>query len=290
MKKTVFILLLVLLTRMYLFSAGSSENSSDSKPTVAVSILPQKYFVERIAGDTVNVLVLVLPGKSPATYEPTPDQIKMMTKAKVLFTIGVPFERAFVPKIGANLKDLIIVDTSEGIEKMDMAGMESKDESTKDPHIWMSPPLVKIQADTILRTLVKIFPGNEEFYRKNYSSFTDDLDKIDTELKTTLAPLKGSTLFVYHPSFGYFAHQYGLKQKAIETGGKAPGPKAMDSIINEVKKEGVKVIFVQPEFQQHSVDVIAKAAGTAVIPVDPLSEDYLNNLKKIAETLKSSLK
>ncbi len=290
MKRVVFILLLVFLPLGYLFSTGSSEDSSGGKPTVAVSILPQKYFVERITGDTVDSLVLVLPGESPATYEPTPEQIKMLSKAKVLFTIGVPFEKSFIPKIESTLKDLIIVDTSDGIEKMDMEGMSSRDEGTKDPHIWMSPALVKKQAAIMLKALVKIFQEQKELYEQNYNTFMRDLDRIDSELKTTLAPLKGSTLFVYHPSFGYFARRYGLKQKAIETGGKAPGPKSLNKIVKEVKSEGVRVIFVQPEFQQHSVEVIAKAAGTAVIPIDPLAENYLDNLKRIAEILKNSLK
>ena len=290
MKKSVIFIFLILIVPGLLFSGSKSESPPESKPVAAVSILPQKYFLERIAGDTIKVLVMVLPGESPATYEPTPDQIRALTKARVFFTIGVPFERSFVPKIKSTLKDIPIIDTSTGITRMDMEGAPSRDETVKDPHIWMSPPLVKTQAATMLKTLVKLFPEWKERFEKNYSTFINDLDEADKDLQESLASLNGTTLFVYHPSFGYFARRYGLKQKAIETGGKAPGPKSLNKLVAEVKKEGVKVIFVQPEFQQHSVEIIAEAAGTAVIPIDPLAEDYLDNLKAIAETLKSSLK
>lgn len=117
-----------------------------------------------------------------------------------------------------------------------MNGAVTADQRTKDPHIWMSPPLVKKQALTMLNALIRIFPGKKEIFSKNYREFAEDLDKIDQKLKETLTPVKGSTLFVYHPSFGYFAERYGLKQRAIETGGKAPGPKTLGSIIEEVKK------------------------------------------------------
>lgn len=290
MKKTIIFVFFALTITGLLFAVGKSEASPDSRPVAAVSILPQKYFLERIAGDTINVHVMVLPGESPATYEPTPDQIRALTKASVFFTIGVPFERSFVPKIKSTLKDLRVIDTSEGIEKMDMQGTTSRDDTVKDPHIWMSPPLVKIQAAVMLKTLVQLFPERKELFEQNCSTFINDLNRVDEDLGESLAPLKGTTLFVYHPSFGYFARRYGLKQKAIETGGKAPGPKTLNKLVEEVKGEGVKVIFVQPEFQQHSVEVIAEAAGTAVIPIDPLAEDYLNNLEAIAETLKNSLR
>ncbi len=290
MKKTIVFVFLALTITGVLFAGGKNEASPDSRPVAAVSILPQKYFLERIAGNTINVLVMVLPGESPATYEPTPDQIQALTKASVFFTIGVPFERSFVPKIKSTLKDLRVIDTSADIEKMDMEGTTSRDETVKDPHIWMSPPLVKIQAAVMLKTLVQLFPERKELFEQNYSAFINDLNKVDQDLGKSLAPLKGTTLFVYHPSFGYFARRYGLKQKAIETGGKAPGPKSLNKLVEEVKEEGVKVIFVQPEFQQHSVEVIAEAAGTAVVPIDPLAEDYLNNLQAIAETLKNSLR
>ncbi len=285
MKKRLFIFIILTLLVIPLFSEGKKEVQTEkSKISVTVSILPQKYFVERIGGSAVTVQVLVLPGENPATYEPTPKQVTALSKARILFTIGVPFEKAFIPKIRANLKSLSIVDTSAGIKKRTFSN------GSTDPHIWMSPLLVKIQARTILESLIGIDPVKKEFFTNNYNRFMEDLDTLNREISRALAPLKGSILFVYHPSFGYFADQYGLKQVAIETGGKDPGPKTLSAIIKKVKESGAHVIFVQPEFRQNSARVIAQNTGAAVMAIDPLAQNYLTNMRKIEKVLTSSLK
>ena len=285
MKKRLFIFIILTLLVIPLFSEGKKEVQTEkSEISVAVSILPQKYFVKRIGGSAVTVQVLVLPGESPATYEPTPKQVTALSKARILFTIGVPFEKAFIPKIRANLKGLTIVDTSAGITKRTFSN------GSTDPHIWMSPLLVKIQAQTILKSLIRIDPGKKDFFTNNYNRFIEDLDTLNKEISRALAPLKGSILFVYHPSFGYFADQYGLKQVAIETGGKDPGPKTLSAIIKKVKESGARVIFVQPEFRQNSARVIAQNTGAAVMAIDPLAQNYLTNMRKIEKVLTSSLK
>ncbi len=276
---------------LFIFAAGSStfaEGKQEVQPensflTIAVSILPQKYFVDRIGGNEVKIIVLVLPGESPETYEPTTKQVTELSKARILFTIGVPFEKTFIPKIKANLTNLKIVDTSAGIIKRKL------DNGADDPHIWMSPVLVKKQAAIILKALIQAEPSRKDYFTKNYTAFIQDLETVDRELTRLLAPLQGSTLFVYHPSFGYFADRYGLNQVAIETGGKDPGPKTLSAVIAKVKKAGARVIFVQPEFQQRSARVIAEVTGAAVAAIDPLAENYLANLRSIARVLTGSL-
>ncbi|MCD6396738.1 MAG: zinc ABC transporter substrate-binding protein, partial [Spirochaetaceae bacterium] len=262
---------------------------------VFVSIEPQRYFVERIGGQYIHAEVMVKPGQNPATYDPTPLQITKLGNSQIFFIIGVPFEKSFISKIKSSLPNLKIVDTSRGIVKRVMKEHES-DELSKDskneqldPHIWMSPVLVKKQALIILNALIKIDPDHSKDYKSNYNLFIDDLDNLDLELKKTLANLKDGIIFVYHPSFGYFADAYNLKQLAIESAGKEPGPKNLESIITEITTNHVKVIFVQPEFQSSSIQVITKATGAAVMAVDPLSYDYLKNLQYIADTLKDNI-
>lgn len=265
---------------------------------VFVSIEPQRYFVERIGGEYISVNVMVKPGQNPATYEPTPIQITRLGKTSAFFSIGVPFEHAFIDKIGNILPGLNIVDTTAGIIKRKITGHNHKegedlqegfdepfDDGLLDPHVWMSPILVKKQASVIVETLINIDAGRSDYFRTNYNQFIMDLDKVHSELVKALAELKGSTMFVYHPSFGYFTDLYGLKQIAIETEGKEPGPKGLETIIHDIISDDVKVIFIQPEFQSSSIAVITEATGAAVIPVDPLSYDYLNNLHYIADAL-----
>lgn len=267
---------------------------------VHVSILPQKYFVERIGRDHVKIDVLVKPGKNPATYSPSPDQIKKLMSSDVYFRIGVPFENGILHKI-QSISKARIVDTRKGIVLRKMGNhphdKKSSTHDTKgyhdsvgrDPHIWMSPLMVKAQANTIFQTLSNIDPDNKDKYKKNYDVFAKDLNKLDNRLKTTLKDLNGETLFVFHPSFGYFTDAYGLKQVAIETMGKAPKGKSLSTIIKQAKKQKARVIFVQPQFDRNAAQKIASAIHGAVVPIDPLAYDYLANMENIAQTIMRAL-
>ena len=229
MKKLLLIVIFLLIC-IPLFSGGKQENKEppvgkESRVTVFTSILPQKYFVERIGGDRVEINVLVGPGKNPATYEPAPSQVVALSQADLFFTVGVPFEQAFIGNIESSLPELNIVDTSTGIVKREIVDHDHEDEEDhlesdlKDPHIWMSPRLVKIQAATIYNALVENDPVGKELYTIGYNSFIEDLNLVHDELKKVLEPFRGNMFFVFHPSFGYFADEYGLQQVAIETGG-----------------------------------------------------------------------
>jgi len=292
---------LVLLSNILLFTQHSvfAADEQDIKPiTVYTSILPQRYFVEKIGGDRVNVKVLVSPGKSPATYEPTPQQVMGLGSAAALFTIGVPFEKAFVPMIKSTLPSLKIVDTTVGIQKRIFGSNEryshEKDHShskgVKDPHIWLSPRLVKVQAKTIFEALVKSDPANRSNYQRGYESLISELEQIDTQLAEALRPYKGMTMFVFHPAFGYFSDDYGLKQVAIETGGKEPTPSDLEKIIEHAKKEKVRIIFVQPEFSQSAARAIAESIDGAVVTLSPLNPDYIANLSHIATEVEKAFR
>jgi zinc transport system substrate-binding protein len=302
------------------FAAGTGEKAGNDAErstekqglSVFVSILPQKYFVERITGGHAEVSVMVPPGKSPATYDPSPRQVTSLGGADIFFTIGVPFERSFLPTVRDNLSGVDFVDTSEDIERHSIqSAIESveadhaeADEAgddhdhghehghgleNPDPHIWLSPPLVVKQAQTMLEALVAHAPGLEESFRENFRAFVDDLQELDEELHRILEPVKGSPLLVYHPSFGYFAENYGLSQIPIELGGDEPTPKQLQKIISLAKRKGVKVIFVQPEFSTSSARRVAEAIDGAVVEVAPLKPNYLENMRNIAEEIRRGL-
>ncbi|MBU3953455.1 MAG: zinc ABC transporter substrate-binding protein [Proteobacteria bacterium] len=270
---------------------------------VFVSILPQKYFVERIAGDAAVVNVLVKPGKSPATYSPTPDQIKDLTSSDIYFRIGVPFENGILHKIMEISEKIQIVDTRKGILLRTMTSHDHEDQdhedhgpktgeqdhTGKDPHIWMSPLLVIEQAKTMAAALISADPDSKTFYEQNLTAFIKDLDALHKRLETRLAPFKGENIFVFHPVFGYFTDAYGLNQVAIETMGKAPRGKELSAIIKKVKSEKTRIIFVQPQFDRNAAHKIAAAIKGSVVSIDPLAFDYLSNMDAIARILESSL-
>ena len=295
-----------------LCAIGVCNAQKQTEPVnVFVSIMPQKYFVERVGGDLVKPYVLVGPGHSPATYEPSPRQMSELSRAKIFFRIGVPFERSIMPKIESTFENLTVVDTRKGIklrkaaEEHDHdreeegrrhgeehgAGHEAEHEheaGAPDPHIWLDPILVKTQAKTICDALSKLDPEHAGVYAENLKDFQNDLDKINRKISKVLAPMKGQVVFVFHPAYGYFTDRYGLKQTAVETGGRRPTAKQLSALIDRAKHARVTVIFVQPQFDRKNAQAIADAIGGAVVSLDPLSPEYLKNLERMASRIESA--
>lgn len=291
-----------LLLSLTLVFALPSMGIAVGKISIIVSVIPQKYFVKRIGGDYVSVLEMVQPGASPATYEPKPRQMIELSRARLYFAIGVPFENVWLGRIAAANPDLKIVHTDQGIQKMAMAerhhdeedenGEESADHdhSGLDPHIWLSPPLVKIQAKTIMEALVENDPDHASEYRSNFQQFSDDLNQLDMEIQALFRDQKGSKFMVFHPSWGYFAEAYGLRQIAIEVEGKDPKPAVLQELIQHAREEGIRVIFAQPQFSVKSAKLISRSIQGEVIFADPLAEDWLSNLKSVAEKFQRAAK
>jgi len=282
-------------------TAPSSPVPAAGKIQVFVSILPQVYFVERIGGAYVAASALVGPGQSPHTFEPTPMQMAKLSEARLFFAIGWPFEKQLVEKIKGASPDLRIVDTRQGIALRRMTSAESAADEDHDvaaapgalgepdPHFWLSPRLAKIMASTIARALAEIAPAHAAEFQKNLEDLDADLDRLDAALAKALAPLKGKDFFVYHPAFGYFADAYGLRQVPVEIEGKEPTARPLAALVARARAEGVKVIFVQPQFSAKSAEAIARTIGGAVVPMDDLAPDYIANLNDMAEKVRKAL-
>jgi zinc transport system substrate-binding protein len=266
-----------------------------------VSILPQKYFVERIGGDLLDVSVMVPAGASPATYEPKPRQMANLAHARLYFAVGVPFEAAWLGKIAGANPGMEIVHTERGIRKIPMTGhlhgahdhvaVSAPDHGVLDPHIWLSPPLVMIQARNILGALVEADPDHRALYLAGYRSFIREVVDIDAELIDIFAQKGREDRFmVFHPAWGYFAETYGLEQVPVEIEGKSPKPAQLKRLIEEARKHGIRVIFVQPQFSAESAKVIAREIGGAVSFADPLAPDWPDNLRRQAAKFRSVLK
>ncbi|MFP4426558.1 MAG: metal ABC transporter solute-binding protein, Zn/Mn family [Spirochaetaceae bacterium] len=284
-------------------SAATEQESSDGL-TVFVSVLPQTYFVERIGGETVEVTALVPPGRGPATYEPSPRQVTALAKADAYFSIGVPFEAGFLPRIRENLPELLIVDSARNVEKRYLESHDHEheeehghdheqdhdhDRGEPDPHVWLGPEEVLQQIAVIRDTLIELDPAKEELYRDNHDEFAREIRALEEELREKFAPLRGETFYVYHPAFGYFADAFGLEQVAIETGGDEPTPAQLQRIISRAREDEVKVIFVQPQFSQTAADRAAEAIEGEVVSINPLSPDWFETMRAIAEALEEGL-
>ncbi len=280
-----------------LLAAGSVAVEAKAALNVTVSIVPQKYFVQKVGGDLVEVAVMVRPGASPATYEPRPAQMAALSRSRIYFAVGVPFEEVWLPKIAAASRNMKVVHTEAGVERVAMAAhgfgprIEEGRHGPLDPHIWLSPPLVKIQAQTIFEALAETDPERRSFYEKNFKAFEAELEALDSELKAAFEKLgERNHLLVFHPAWGYFADAYGLKQVPVESEGKAPSPKDLKALIEQARRLKVKVVFVQPQFSTKSAEIIAQAVGGRVVPIDPLAENWAENLRRAALIIRKELR
>ena len=295
MKKFIPLFLLALLV-----TTCAKPQEKPDKLNIFVSVLPQKYFVERISGDNAEVHVMVLPGHSPATYEPNPSQMKEISRAEMYFRIGVPFEELWMKKLRQLNPELEIVDTREGITlrpmdsfitlQQQMAHRHNDDQkenyvhyNQKDPHIWLSPELVKIQARTICKNLQHIDPENSDFYSENLQNFLDDLTALQHYFEEHLSQIEHKEFLVFHPSWGYLVDEFGMVQIPIQIEGKSPAPRQLAEIIAYAKEENIRLIFVQKQFSTSSAQTIAQAIKGKVISIDPLAENYIINMRSIAD-------
>lgn len=274
----------------------STQVSAEGPLPVFVSIAPQKYFVERVAGKHVQVSVLLPPGQSHHSYEPVPRQVVDLSKARLFFCTGIPFEEQVVKKIASAMGGLRIVNVTQGIALRHGEACSHEGEHhdhdhghDQDVHTWMDPILVKTQAQTICRTLSEVDPAHATEYQQNLDAFEADLDQIDAEIRQALAPLKSREFFVYHPAFGYFADRYGLVQVSVEIGGKHPTSKQLIRLAERAKATNVRVIFVQPQFPVTSAQALVQAIDGAVVSIDPMAENYLENLRDVSQKIRQAL-
>jgi len=285
---------------------GCSEKprpAGGARPAVFACIAPHGYFARRIAGERMDVQVLVSAGANPHTYEPAAIQMVALSQADLYFRAGMPFETALCDKLSGMTGGPRIIDLLAGIDLLgDTDEHEHADHDNgteqhpghnhglgKDPHVWLSPKLAARQAAIIRDAMCQAQPAHAEEFRRNAAALTAELEELDSKTAAALAPVKGRTFFVFHPAFGYFAEAYGLKQQAVETGGKSPSMKDIADLIARAKAEKVRVIFVQPQFSSQAARTVADEIGGAVVPIDDLAEDYMTNLQAMAEKVRSAL-
>jgi len=264
------------------------------KIIVGVSIPPQRYFVKKIGKNLVDVIVLLPPGANPVLYEPKPHQIKILSKAKLFFSIGVPFERPWLKRLKKEFPHLKIVPMYRSIKRRPMKKnylflRRKVINKNPDPHIWLSPPLVRVIAIDILTSLIQIEPEKESFFYKNYMDFVKEIWEVDLRILDLFKDVKKRAFLVFHPCWGYFALAYNLKQIPLEIGGKSPTIKDMTFFIDFAKRNGLKTIFVQPQFSSRFANMLAKVIDGKVEFIDPLAESWKENLIKSANLIRESL-
>jgi len=287
-----------------LIATWAAAGPAWGKVAVFVSLVPQKYFVQQIGRDLVDIQVTIPAGADLHTYEPKPRQMAAIARAQLYFAIGIEFEKAWLKKLSRINPRMKVVQTDQGIQKISMAAAHHRKETDShhaqidhgqekgypasrglDPHIWLSPPLVKKQAHAILTALTEVDAANRSTYQANYQAFAAGLAELDSELKNILSAKRGFQFMVFHPAWGYFAQTYGLQQVPVEIEGKTPKPAQLKELIEHARENDIKVIFAQPQFSARSAELIAREIGGQVVFADPLAEDWAGNLRKVARQI-----
>ena len=273
---------------------------ADEPLVVFVSVPPQASLVKSIGGGRVTTELLVLPGQDPHTFEPKPKQMVALARAKLFFTVGMPFEKVLLDRVRMDYRRLSVVDVTRGIKKRMVGPQEGYcdhgDDETRaaepvgpDPHVWLSPAAIKTMAANMAESLERADPAHADEYGENLKTLLKEVDARDETVRALLTPFRGQSVYVYHPALGYFCDAFGLKQKAVETGGKSPTPKQLLALIKQAKADGVKVIFVQRGFDQRAAQTVAESIGGNVVPIDPLAENVLSNLEEMARAIAKAM-
>jgi len=277
-------------------SAGDEAIRASEDPgpiKVTVSIPPHDWVLNRLMGGNKFAIQLLVPaGQSPHTFEPTPKDLVLMGQSKLFFRAGLPFEDRLIPMLAEQFPDLTVIDLREGIElrSMEAYGGHAHEKGRKDPHTWMAPRLMRIQAHTACAALVEANPSDSSFYRHNLAVVDSTLDDLISFVEQRFANVKYHTFFIYHPSLGYFANEFGLVQRAVELEGKAPGARQMAEILEPLTGDSVNTLFVDQQSTGTQVKAMMRSMGISVVEINPLADNYPGNLKRIADSIARSLK
>ncbi len=258
---------------------GYEAPPANADVNVVVSILPQQYFVKKIGGEHVSVLVMAGPGENPLQYQPPKAQLQALKQRDIYFLMGIPPEKEWLAQIAEQAPDIKIVDISQGIPKQE-----------GDPHIWLSPRLVKTQAQTIAQALITIDPAHEADYRANLDAFLTELDKLEQEIQQIMAAneAEGKTFIVTHPAWGYFARDYGLTMVSIPENATDA---ELSSLAELAKSKGITTIFYQRGFDDTGAKKLASMIPDGrVMPLEPLNPNWEPNLRSVAMMLAKSSK
>jgi zinc transport system substrate-binding protein len=245
---------------------------------VLVSVPPQAWLVERLAGDLVDVEVMVPPGADPHVYEPTIRQMRAVADASIYVQVGHPhfsFERVWFDRFRAENPRMRVVDGSRGVAQHD-----------GDPHLWTSVAAMRTMAIHTAAALAEDMPAHARELGARLAGLEAELDTLDTEIHRILTPCRGRAFLVFHPAWGYFAEAYGLVQIAIERDGKTPAPGELARIIAEARAAGARRVFVAPQTSAAAARVVADEIGGRVVTLDPLARDWPDNMHRVAAAIR----
>jgi zinc transport system substrate-binding protein len=264
-------------------------NARNNDNVISVTIEPERYFVEQIAGHQFTVNTVVPQNTDAETYDPTPRQMIRIVDSRAYLSVGgyLNFETTWLDAIKQNNPSLDIFDLSDGYQYIHEEGEQADHHHAGDvdPHIWSSISGGEQMAKNTLKALIEIDPAKTDYYRNNYNALMSEIMSLGDSIATMMAPLQGSAFLIYHQGLSYFARDYDLKQFSIEEGGKEPSPAHLVAIADSARKYDAGVIFVQAEYDVKNAEWLSDRTGCRIVVINPMSRDWPGQLRLIAKAL-----
>lgn len=265
--------------------------------TVAVSLQPYSNVVKEIGGNEVQVVAMLPPGADPHTFEPKPASLREFAKATVYFSDGSGMDAAWLPRFKGVNKNVNVISLAQGVTWLEEDEPHHEGEvhhdahhdgdEEMDPHLWTSPVQMMLIAENVCQALMSLDAAHRDLYRKRTDDLKSRLGNLDMELRQSIdkLPANGRSFIVFHPAYGYFARDYGMKQLTVEVDGKEPKPRDLANLVKTGKSNNVHIVFVQPQFSRRAAATLAKELQASILDTDPLSYDYEGNIRKLLSAI-----
>jgi zinc transport system substrate-binding protein len=284
-RKIFYLLVIILLT------SCNPKGSDTGQRIITVSIAPFKYFVEAIGGSDFNVNVMVPAGANPHIYEPFPKQIIKLRKSIAYISNGyLGFEITWLDRFYDMNKTMKRLSLGDNIEPLASSHHHEGDHvEAADPHYWVSPKCALVIAASVRGFLTELNPDKKEEYEANYQTLIGKINAMDKTAGELFASDQNRSFMIFHPNLGYLARDYGLEEITVEYEGKEPPPSRLKELIDQARRDRLKTIFVQREYDTKNAKAIAHEIGAKIEIIDPLSEDWLKSTMQIINALHNSL-
>lgn len=295
--KKIALVVLCIAMLAFFFSAAPRLSPDDPRPLVAASLFPVFDLARQVAGDVVEVKLIVPPGGEPHTFDPSPSLVRSLQSAEAVYTIGHGLDEWVRPILSNLSAKEIVLDNGIALRSSQNVfadvGAEKEDDPV-DPHYWLTISNARKMVLTINADLQTRFPDHADEFQKNTDAYLQELSEAEKEIRTILSPAKNRALITLHDAWYYFAEEYGLRIAGtyLPTAGREPSAQYLAALANAVQTSGARTLFHEPQFSTASLQSFADDYGLRLVVLDDIGgiaprDSYLSlmieNAKAIAD-------
>lgn len=274
---------------LLLSTACREEGGQAGTLPLSATIAPATSMIASIGDSLVSVTTLLPQGNNPENYEPTPQAMQALATSRAYFYMGdLGFERSWIERIHSTQPQLQLICLDRGLQAHAHSHATSSEDEVHDPHYWTSLRGLRAMSSEIYTSLIKLDSIHSDHYTERYGLLQERLTQLEGKLRGLLSDLPSRAFVIYHPSLSEFADEWGLEQLVVEEDGKDPTPQHIEGVIRRARESGVRVVFIQQEFDSKLIQSIASELGAETITISPLDGDWEKQLLLIAEALRGA--